>query len=119
MRDIDKEREIHKREEAARHFSALLADLVKSSEFSWKEAKKVLKKDSRYEFVEILGREEREQLFNEHIDQLTKKKRDKFREMLDELPNINLTTIWKDIKKLIRDDSRYTKFSTSSEKVRY
>jgi hypothetical protein len=29
-------------------FSALLTDLIRTPDFSWKEAKKILKKDSRY-----------------------------------------------------------------------
>lgn len=60
MRDRDKEREHHKRDEAMRHFSALLADLVRNSDLSWKEAKKQLKKDHRWELVENLDREDRE-----------------------------------------------------------
>lgn len=113
MRDIDREREYHKRDEAMRHFNALLADLVRNSDSSWKEAKKALKKDHRYDLVEALNRDEKERLFEEHIKQLTKKKRDKFREMLDELPQIQLTSSWKEIKKLIRDDPRYLKLSSS------
>lgn len=60
LRDRDKEREHHKRDEAMRHFSALLADLVRNSDLSWKEAKKQLKKDHRWELVENLDREDRE-----------------------------------------------------------
>lgn len=116
LRDRDKEREHHKRDEAMRHFSALLADLVRNAELTWKEVKKQLRKDHRWELVENLDREDREQLFNNHIDQLTKKKRDKFREMLEELPSLSLTSSWKDVKKQIRDDPRYLKYS-SSDKV--
>lgn len=116
MRDLDKEREHHKRDEAMRHFNALLADLVRNADLTWKEVKKSLKKDHRYDLVEMLTREEKERLFDEHIEQLAKKKRDKFREMLDELPQIALTSSWKEIKKLVRDDPRYLKYN-GSEKV--
>lgn len=116
MRDIDKERELHKREEAMRHFTGLLADLVRSTELPWKEVKKIIKKDSRYDLCDALSKDEREKLYNEHIDELAKKKREKFREMLNELPNIKASTSWKEVKKLVREDPRYTKFSSSSEK---
>ena len=44
----DKEREQHRHLEAVSHFQALLADLIRLPDFSWKEARKILKKDSRY-----------------------------------------------------------------------
>ena len=115
LRDRDKEREHHKRDEAMRHFSALLADLVRNADLTWKEVKKQLRKDHRWELVEQLEREDRERLFNDHIDQLSKKKLDKFREMLDEIPKLNLISAWKDIKKLIRDDPRYAKYNSSEK----
>merc|ERR1712088_246806 len=49
LRDRDKERESHLHTEAVNAVSALLADLIRAPDFSWKEAKKILKKDSRYE----------------------------------------------------------------------
>jgi len=116
LRDRDKEREHHKRDEAMRHFSALLADLVRNPDLTWKEVKKQLRKDHRWELVEHLERDDRERLFNDHIDLLLKKKRDKFREMLDEIINIKLTSSWKEIKKSVKEDPRYLKFN-SSEKV--
>lgn len=118
LRDRDKERQHHQRDEAIRNFSALLADLVRNSDYTWKEVKKQLKKDHRYEIAEELDRDERERIFNEHINMLTKKKRDKFREMLDETNSLELTSSWKDVKKQIRDDPRFIKFGPS-EKVKF
>lgn len=115
LRDRDKEREHHKRDEAMRHFSALLADLVRNADLTWKEVKKQLRKDHRWELVEQLEREDRERLFNDHIDQLSKKKRDKFREMLDEIPKLSLIASWKDVKKQIRDDPRYQKYNSNDK----
>lgn len=114
LRNLHKEREHHKRDEAIRHFNALLADLVRNPDLTWKEVKKILRKDSRWESVEQLDRENRERIFNDHILQLGKKKRDKFREMLDEL-TLDLTASWKDVKKQIRDDPRYLKYSSSEK----
>ncbi|KAK9874985.1 hypothetical protein WA026_005800 [Henosepilachna vigintioctopunctata] len=113
MRDRDKEREHHKREEAIQHFNALLADLVRDPELSWREVKRILRKDHRWDLADSLGREEKEKLFNEHLDQLLKKKREKFRELLDETQDMTLTSSWKEIKKKIRDDPRYSKFASS------
>lgn len=119
MRDRDKEREHHKRDEAMRHFNALLADLVRNSDLSWKEAKKQLRKDHRWELVETLDRDNRERLFNDHIESLSKKKRDKFREMLEELPKMELTSSWKDVKKVVKEDPRYLKFNSSDRVSRF
>lgn len=115
FRERDKERQHHKRDEAVRHFTALLADLVRNSDLGWKEVKKQLKKDLRWELVENLDREEKERLFNDHISSLAKKKRDKFREMLDEA-NLELTAVWKNVKRQVKDDPRFLKFG-HSEKV--
>lgn len=115
LRDRDKERAHHKRDEAMRHFSALLADLVRNPDLTWKEVKKQLRKDHRWEAVEHLDRESRDRLFNDHIAQLACKKRDKFREMLDELPSFDLTASWKDTKKQVRDDPRYLKYNSSEK----
>lgn len=116
LRDRDFKREHHKRGEAIGHFNALLTDLVRNADLSWKEVKKQLRKDHRWELVDSLEREERERLFNEHITNLSKKKRENFKKMLDEIPNLELTASWKEVKRQIRDDPRYVKYN-SSEKV--
>lgn len=115
MRNLHKEREHHKRDEAMKAFTALLADLVRNPDLTWKEVKKQLRKDSRWEAVEELERDDRERIFNDHIVQLGKKKRDKFREMLAELPQLALTASWKETKKQIRDDPRYLKYNSSDK----
>jgi len=48
---------------------------------TWREAKRQLRKDSRWELAELLDREEKEKLFNVHTEQLGNKKRDKFRQV--------------------------------------
>lgn len=116
LRERDKERQHHKRDEAVRHFTALLADLVRNSDLTWKEVKKQLKKDHRWELVDNLNREDKERLFNDHISSLTKKKRDKFREMLDEIKT-ELTSTWKTVKRQVRDDPRFLKFG-NGDRVR-
>ncbi|XP_058465565.1 transcription elongation regulator 1 [Malaya genurostris] len=113
LRDRDKERQHHQRDEAIRHFNALLADLVRNADLTWKEVKKQLKKDHRWELVELLDRDDRERLFSDHINNLAKKKRDKFREMLDEIASLELTSQWKEVKKSIREDPRYLKYNSS------
>merc|ERR1719495_1523656 len=86
LRDRDKERESHLHTEAVNAFSALLADLIRAPDFSWKEAKKILKKNTA------------------------------FRSLLEEQKEVALDAAFKDIKKLIKEDPRYTKFSTSDKK---
>ncbi|KAF4791842.1 transcription elongation regulator 1 [Turdus rufiventris] len=83
-KEIDREREQHKREEAIQNFKALLSDMVRSSDVSWSDTRRTLRKDHRWESGSLLEREEKEKLFNEHIEALTKKKREHFRQLLDE-----------------------------------
>jgi transcription elongation regulator 1 len=113
LRDREKERNTMMESESRRNFSALLADLVRNTDLKWKEIKKQLKKDHRWETAEILDRDERERIFNDHVANLKKKKRDKFREMLDEVFDFDSNSSWKDIKKIIRDDPRYLKFGSN------
>ncbi|KAH9363187.1 hypothetical protein HPB48_011845 [Haemaphysalis longicornis] len=116
LRERDKEREQHKHDEAVQHFNALLTDLVRNPDASWREAKRTLRKDHRWDLVEPLEREEREKLFTEHLEQLQRKKKDKYRDLLDETTAITLSSTWKEVKKIIREDPRYSKFSSSERK---
>ncbi|KAG1680715.1 Transcription elongation regulator 1 [Nymphon striatum] len=116
LRERDKEREHHKHGEAIQHFNALLTDLVRQSDLTWKEAKRLLRKDHRWELVDSLERDEKEKLFHDHIDSLAKKKKEKFRELLEETSSFSLTSSWKEVRKLIKEDSRYLKFSSSDRK---
>uniref|UniRef100_A0A0A9Z774 Transcription elongation regulator 1 n=4 Tax=Lygus hesperus TaxID=30085 RepID=A0A0A9Z774_LYGHE len=116
LRDRDTEREHHKHDEAVQHFNALLADLVRNCELGWREAKRQLRKDHRWELASLLDREEKEKLFNAHIEQLTQKKKEKFRELLNETPECTLSSSWKEVRKAIKEDPRYSKFSSSDRK---
>ncbi|NP_938171.2 transcription elongation regulator 1a [Danio rerio] len=115
-KEIDREREQHKREEAVQHFKALLSDMVKSSDAAWSDTRRSLRKDHRWESSSLLEREEKERLFNEHIEALAKKKKEQFRQLLDDTTSITLTTSWKEVKKLIKEDPRCIKFSSSDRK---
>ncbi|XP_017330029.1 transcription elongation regulator 1a isoform X5 [Ictalurus punctatus] len=115
-KEIDREREQHKREEAVQHFKALMSDMVRSSDASWSETRRSLRKDHRWESSSLLEREEKERLFNEHIEALTKKKKELFRQLLDETTMITLTSTWKEVKKSIKEDPRCIKFSSSDRK---
>ncbi|CAB3367370.1 Hypothetical predicted protein [Cloeon dipterum] len=116
MRERDKERELHKHDEAVQQFTALLVDLVRNSDLTWKEAKRMMRKDSRWDLVSLLERDEKEKYFTQHIDQLTRKKREKLRELLDETQEVTLTSTWKEIRRIIKEDPRYSKFSSSERK---
>lgn len=91
--------------------------MVRNADAVWKETKKLLHKDSRWELVESLPREEREKLFDEHVEVLSQKSRTQFHKLLEETSAITLTSKWKEVKKLIKEDPRYSKYS-SSDRVR-
>ncbi|XP_077401864.1 transcription elongation regulator 1 isoform X2 [Vanacampus margaritifer] len=115
-KEIDREREQHKREEAIQHFKALMSDMVRSSDASWSDTRRNLRKDHRWESSSLLEREEKEKLFNDHVEALAKKKKEHFRQLLDETTVITLTTTWKEVKKVIKEDPRCIKFSSSDRK---
>lgn len=118
LRDRDKERDFYRHEEARNEFEALLTDLVRSNvgELSWKEVKKLLKEDERWDScVAVLTREEMEELFTMHCESIGKKKKQRFRELLEEA-HVTLHSHWKDVRRRIKDDPRYLKFSQSERK---
>ena len=86
---------------------------VRDSEVAWRETRKQLRKDARYELAESLERDEKEKLFDEHIAALQRKNKELFHKLLDETPSLSLTSRWKEVKKQIKEDARYTKFSSS------
>jgi transcription elongation regulator 1 len=118
LKEREKEQEKVKKHEAVETFTNLLIDYIKSEDYSWREARKVLKKDNRIDLCEFLSREEKELLFNQHLQALHKKKKDKFREALSEIKTVDIFKAeWRDIRKIIKDDPRYFKFSSSDRKA--
>lgn len=57
---------------------------VRSSDATWSDTRRNLRKDHRWESASLLEREEKEKLFNEHVEALAKKKKEHFRQLLDE-----------------------------------
>lgn len=58
-----------------------------------------------------LEKEEKVKLYEEHIQMLRSKKKDQFFALLDETTGVTLTSTWKEVKKLIKNDPRYEKLS--------
>uniref|UniRef100_A0A915KH10 Transcription elongation regulator 1 n=1 Tax=Romanomermis culicivorax TaxID=13658 RepID=A0A915KH10_ROMCU len=115
MKERDKEMERHKYAEAEENFKALLSDLVKHTEMTWKEWKRDLRKDERWQTADLLDKHEKSRLFDEHMAELERKLRIAYFQLLDE-QNLPLNANWKDVRKTIKDDSRFTKFSSSDRK---
>lgn len=63
---------------------------VRSSDATWSDTRRNLRKDHRWESASLLEREEKEKLFNEHIEALAKKKKEQFRQLLDETSMVSL-----------------------------
>ena len=72
------------------HMTGLLKFLfqVRNSESSWRDTRKQLRKDHRWELANLLEREEKEKLFEVHLENLTKKNREMFHKLLDETPEV-------------------------------
>lgn len=84
-----------------------------NTELSWKEAKKILKRDSRWSFCKSLEKEKKESLFEEHMNKFKAKKRELFYQLLNETTGVTLSSTWKEVKKLIKNDTRYEKLQQS------
>ncbi|KAI5640830.1 FF domain-containing protein [Phthorimaea operculella] len=111
------EREYHKRDEAVQHFNALLADLVRNPELAWRDAKKQLKKDHRYTLADLLTKDDKERLFSQHIANLTNKRRDKLRALLTEM-GVGCTEHWRDVKQRLKQEPTAPVYSTTSQMER-
>lgn len=88
---------------------------VKSIDMSWHDAKKVLRKDHRYELAELLERAEKQKLFDDHLISLGKKNKEVFYKLLDETVDISKSTRWKDVREAIKEDPRYIKLCGGDE----
>ena len=95
LKERNREHEKHKLQEHEQNFKALIADLVylfislqifnfqvKNTDMGWHDARKLLKKDNRYQNCDLLEKDHKERLFREHIRELGRKKRDVFFQVL-------------------------------------
>ena len=112
QRELDKEREQLKKEKASENFKALLTDMVRTADAEWKETKKTLRNDPRWE--QDIDKHEKERLFEEHLELLYKKRQAAFQALLDE--HCTLTSTWKDVKKGIKSDPRFEKIFSNERK---
>jgi len=114
-KDREKEREHHQYEKAVQHFRALLADMVKDTQYSWKETRRSLRKDPRWSAVDSLDKSEKEDLFDEHIKDIRDKRKKSFRKMLDD-NDMGLDAEWREMRRKVKDDPRYIKFGATESR---
>uniref|UniRef100_A0A0N5AB53 Transcription elongation regulator 1 n=1 Tax=Syphacia muris TaxID=451379 RepID=A0A0N5AB53_9BILA len=117
LKERNKEHEKHKYQEHEECFKALLIDLIKSVDYSWHEARRILRKDSRYEDCDLLEKDTKERLFDAHIQHLEKKRKEIFFGLLNDTKELTPNTKWREAKKVLDKDDRFSKFSTSDRKV--
>ena len=51
---------------------------IKSVDYTWSEARRLLRKDSRYEDCDLLEKDAKERLFDAHVQHLERKRREAF-----------------------------------------
>lgn len=51
---------------------------IKSVDYTWHEARRILRKDSRYENCDLLEKDAKERLFDAHVQHLERKRREIF-----------------------------------------
>merc|ERR1719402_252779 len=111
-RELDSERRKHQAGTSRDTFLAMLSEKVRSTDFTWDDAKSKLKKDPRWDMVADLERSEMERLFGKHMDELKAKRKKAYHNLLTE-NNVNTTSNWKEIRRKIKEDIRFQKFSSS------
>ena len=86
---------------------------------TWHDTRKMLHEDHRWRLTKLLDKTEKQRLFEEHVAALTRRNRDLYHRVIDEFINpVELMTIsYRDVRKRIKDDPRFAKFS-SSDRVR-
>lgn len=104
------------REEAEDIYQALLIELISDPDMSWGDAKRIMRRSPQWVYVEDLPREWREAIFERHLDKIYQRRREKFHQLLNETKEITLSSDWRDIRRIIRDDPRYIKFATSDRR---
>lgn len=114
-RQLDSERRKHQAGNSRDTFLAMLSEKIRSTDFNWDDAKAKLKKDSRWEVVADLDRSEMERLFGHHMDELKAKRKKAYHDLLHE-HNVSTTSNWKEIRRKIKEDIRFQKFSSSDRR---
>ena len=57
---------------------------VRTAEYGWRDTRKQLRKDHRWDLTEQLDKDEKEKLFEVHVDGLSRRNKDMFHRLLDE-----------------------------------
>lgn len=104
------------RDEAENIFQALLVELITDPDLSWHDAKRIMRKSTQWHFVDELPRDWMETIFERHLDKIYQRRKEKFHQLLSETKEITLGSDWRDVKRIIRDDPRYIKFSSSDRR---
>ncbi|CCD73720.1 WW domain-containing protein [Caenorhabditis elegans] len=117
LRERTKESEKQKMGEHEDTYRNLLIDLIKSTENSWHEARRILRKDERYANCDMLDKTRKESLFDDHIKSLERKRREAFFQVLDNHEKITPMMRWRDAKKIIQDEEEtFVKIASNSER---
>ena len=62
---------------------------VRRTDLTWHDGRKSMKKDPRWEGTEVLDLADREAMFRQHTKELVEKKRNAFRRLLSETPQVH------------------------------
>jgi hypothetical protein len=105
-RELERQRARMRREEAERDLRVALRERCRQPEQPWREARRALQGDPRYE-TRLLSESEKEALYRAHVTQLLEDLRADFRKFLAET-GLELGTTWSDAQARLaqRDEAR-------------
>ncbi|KAI3382966.1 hypothetical protein SNEBB_003128 [Seison nebaliae] len=134
-RDLDHTRKDHNREYSEQIFRNLLIDHIKETNLEWSEIKRILKKDDRWESARDVERNRRDELIEEHSEELEKKQILIFHKLLERVleeydlehesnrqeeidddhnPISSFQLSWKELKRLLRNNAQYERLTISN-----
>lgn len=67
--------------------------------------------------MELLSKDEKEEIFEKHVRELDRKRQEKFFQLLNEQEGINVDTRWREAKKIIFADEKFSKLIQSERRV--
>eukprot|EP00039_Didymoeca_costata_P004348 m.72752 g.72752 ORF g.72752 m.72752 type:complete len:324 (+) comp12356_c0_seq1:1233-2204(+) len=120
----NRERQHLRKEELSTQFILLLNETIRDDNLKWKEVRKGLQKDIRWGDLDDLDEDRLEDLYDDHVTTIRRKRRDAFHRLIDEAPVIELDTTWEDARPHICTEDRFEKFGVDEsqreeEFVRY
>uniref|UniRef100_A0A6G1SKQ5 Transcription elongation regulator 1 n=3 Tax=Aceria tosichella TaxID=561515 RepID=A0A6G1SKQ5_9ACAR len=104
------------KDDAESIYTNILVELIAETDIDWHDAKRIMRKHPHWPYVDRLPRDWMEMIFEQHLDKIYLRRKEKFQQLLGETKEVTLASEWRDIRRIIREDPRYIKFAGNSDR---